>query len=98
MKMYKEVGAYDHFDMMLQINTLNHLTTHYKVPNLRAEGWAISTNTPSGSPYRGAWAGGSRLHDGPHARRAGPGDPPSIRSSCGGEISLRRPTCRIATA
>ena len=40
--------------MMLQINTLNHLTTHYKVPNLRAEGWGISTNTPSGSPYRGA--------------------------------------------
>ncbi len=53
-KMYKEVGAYDHFDMMLQINTLNHLTTHYKVPNLRAEGWAITTNTSSGSPYRGA--------------------------------------------
>jgi carbon-monoxide dehydrogenase large subunit len=53
-KMYKEVGAYDHFDMMLQINTLNHLTTHYKVPNLRVEGWAIATNTPPGSPYRGA--------------------------------------------
>jgi aerobic carbon-monoxide dehydrogenase large subunit len=54
LKMYKEVGAYDHFDMMLQINTLNHLTTHYKVPNLRAEGWAVATNTPPGSPYRGA--------------------------------------------
>jgi len=53
-KMYKEVGAYDHFDMMLQINTLNHLTTHYKIPNLRVEGWAICTNTPPGSPYRGA--------------------------------------------
>jgi carbon-monoxide dehydrogenase large subunit len=53
-KMYKEVGAYDHFDMMLQINTLNHLTTHYKIPNLRVEGWAIATNTPPGSPYRGA--------------------------------------------
>ncbi|MBX3535416.1 MAG: xanthine dehydrogenase family protein molybdopterin-binding subunit [Xanthobacteraceae bacterium] len=54
LKLYKEVGAYDHFDMMLQINTINHLTTHYKVPALRIEGWAISTNTPPGSPYRGA--------------------------------------------
>jgi carbon-monoxide dehydrogenase large subunit len=52
--MHKEVGAYDHFDMMLQINTVNHLTTHYKVPNLKIEGWAVSTNTPPGSPYRGA--------------------------------------------
>lgn len=54
LKLYKEVGAYDHFDMMLQINTINHLTTHYKVPALKIEGWAISTNTPPGSPYRGA--------------------------------------------
>lgn len=54
LKLYKEVGAYDHFDMMLQINTINHLTTHYKVPSLKIEGWAISTNTPPGSPYRGA--------------------------------------------
>lgn len=53
-KMYKEVGAYDHFDMMLQINTINHLTTQYKVPNLRVEGWAVATNTSPGSPYRGA--------------------------------------------
>jgi carbon-monoxide dehydrogenase large subunit len=53
-KMYKEVGAYDHFDMMLQINTVNHLTTHYKVPNLSIEGWAVATNTPPGSPFRGA--------------------------------------------
>lgn len=54
LKLYKEVGAYDHFDMMLQINTINHLTTHYKVPTLAVEGWAIATNTPPGSPYRGA--------------------------------------------
>lgn len=52
--MHKEVGAYDHFDMMLQINTVNHLTTHYKVPSLRIEGWAVTTNTSPGSPYRGA--------------------------------------------
>ncbi len=54
LKLYKDVGAYDHFDMMLQINTINHLTTQYKVPALQIEGWAISTNTPPGSPYRGA--------------------------------------------
>lgn len=54
LKLYKEVGAYDHFDMMLQINTINHLTTQYKVPALKIEGWAIATNTPPGSPYRGA--------------------------------------------
>jgi carbon-monoxide dehydrogenase large subunit len=53
-RIYKEIGAYDHFDMMLQINTINHMTTHYKVPNLRVEGWAVSTNTPPGSPFRGA--------------------------------------------
>ncbi|MBB5055233.1 MULTISPECIES: xanthine dehydrogenase family protein molybdopterin-binding subunit [Afipia] len=54
LEMHKEIGAYDHFDMMLQINTINHLTTHYKIPNMRIEGWAVSTNTSPGSPYRGA--------------------------------------------
>ena len=54
LKLHKNVGAYDHFDMMLQINTINHLTTHYRVPNLRVEGWAVSTNTPPNTPYRGA--------------------------------------------
>jgi carbon-monoxide dehydrogenase large subunit len=53
-KLYKDVGAYDHFDMMLQVNTINHLTTHYRIPNLRIEGWAVSTNTPPNTPYRGA--------------------------------------------
>jgi aerobic carbon-monoxide dehydrogenase large subunit len=53
-RLYKDVGAYDHFDMMLQINTINHLTTHYKVPNLRVEGWAVVTNSSPGSPFRGA--------------------------------------------
>jgi carbon-monoxide dehydrogenase large subunit len=53
-KLYKDVGAYDHFDMMLQVNTVNHLTTHYRIPNLKIEGWAISTNTPPNTPYRGA--------------------------------------------
>jgi aerobic carbon-monoxide dehydrogenase large subunit len=53
-KLYKDVGAYDHFDMMLQVNTVNHLTTHYRIPSLKIEGWAISTNTPPNTPYRGA--------------------------------------------
>ena len=53
-RMQKDVGAYDHFEMMLQINTVNHMTTHYKVPNLRVEGWAVATNTSPGSPFRGA--------------------------------------------
>jgi aerobic carbon-monoxide dehydrogenase large subunit len=53
-KLYKDVGAYDHFDMMLQVNTVNHLTTHYRIPNLRIEGWAVSTNTPPNTPFRGA--------------------------------------------
>jgi len=53
-KIHKNVGAYDHFDMMLQINTVNHLTTHYRVPNLKIEGWAVATNTPPNTPYRGA--------------------------------------------
>jgi carbon-monoxide dehydrogenase large subunit len=52
--LYKEVGAYCHFEMMLATNTINHLPTHYKVPSLRVEGWGILTNTPCASPYRGA--------------------------------------------
>ncbi|SCK14267.1 carbon-monoxide dehydrogenase large subunit [Variovorax sp. HW608] len=51
---YKEVGSYCHFEMMLATNTVNHLPTHYKIPALRVEGWGILTNTPSASPYRGA--------------------------------------------
>ncbi len=53
-KIYKDVGSYNHFEMVLQTNTINHLPTHYKIPALRAEGWAIATNTSPGSPFRGA--------------------------------------------
>lgn len=53
-RIYKDVGAYNHFEMILQTNTVNHLSTHYKVPAIRAEGWAVATNTSPGSPYRGA--------------------------------------------
>src|SRR5258706_530144 len=54
MKLFKEVGAYSHFEMMLAINTVNHLPTQYKIPNLRVDGLSILTTTPCGSPYRGA--------------------------------------------
>jgi aerobic carbon-monoxide dehydrogenase large subunit len=53
-KMHKDVGSYNHFEMVLQTNTVNHMTTHYKIPNMRFEGWAVATNTPPGSPFRGA--------------------------------------------
>jgi carbon-monoxide dehydrogenase large subunit len=53
-KMWKDVGAYNHFEMMLEINTLNHMTTHYRVPALRCAAWAVATNTPPGAPFRGA--------------------------------------------
>ncbi len=52
--LYKEIGAYCHFEMMLASNTINHLPTHYRIPALRVEGWGILTNTPTASPYRGA--------------------------------------------
>lgn len=54
LKIYKDVGSYNHFEMVLPTNTINHLPTHYKIPALRAEGWAIATNTSPGSPFRGA--------------------------------------------
>jgi aerobic carbon-monoxide dehydrogenase large subunit len=53
-KIYKNIGAYNHFHIMLPTNTVNHITTQYKVPNFKAEAWAVSTNTSPGSPYRGA--------------------------------------------
>ena len=53
-KLYKEVGAYNHFDMMVPTNTVNHLPTHYRIRNIRVEGWSIMTNTVPVSPYRGA--------------------------------------------
>ena len=53
-KSYKDVGAYNHFEMVCQTNTINHLPTHYRVPNIRAEGWSITTNKAPVTPYRGA--------------------------------------------
>lgn len=53
-KLYKDVGAYNHFEMVLLSNTVNHMPTHYRIPNMKFEGWALATNTAPGSPFRGA--------------------------------------------
>ncbi|WBY03012.1 xanthine dehydrogenase family protein molybdopterin-binding subunit [Ramlibacter tataouinensis] len=53
-KVYKDVGAFNHFEMVCPTNTINHLLIHYKVPALRAEAWSISTHKTPSSPYRGA--------------------------------------------
>jgi carbon-monoxide dehydrogenase large subunit len=53
-KIYKDVGAYCHFEMVCQTNTVNHMPTHYRIPNIRAEGWSITTNKAPVTPYRGA--------------------------------------------
>lgn len=53
-KLYKDVGAYNHFEMVLLSNTVNHMPTHYRIPAMKFEGWALATNTAPGSPFRGA--------------------------------------------
>jgi carbon-monoxide dehydrogenase large subunit len=53
-KIYKNVGTYNHFEMVTPTNTVNHLHTHYKIPNFRAEAWSITTNHAPVTPYRGA--------------------------------------------
>ncbi|QDW40573.1 xanthine dehydrogenase family protein [Bradyrhizobium sp. KBS0727] len=50
----KEVGAYNHYQTMLPSNTINHLTTHYKIPAFRFDSQSIATNTVPCCPYRGA--------------------------------------------
>ncbi len=53
-KIYKDVGAYNHFEMVCPTNTINHMPLQYRVPSIRAEGWSICTHTVPASPYRGA--------------------------------------------
>ena len=53
-KMYVDVGAFNGFEMVCPTNTVNHLPTHYRIPNLRAEAWSIVTNRTPVTPYRGA--------------------------------------------
>jgi carbon-monoxide dehydrogenase large subunit len=53
-KMYVDVGAFNGFEMVCPTNTVNHLPTHYRIANLRAEAWSIVTNRTPVTPYRGA--------------------------------------------
>jgi carbon-monoxide dehydrogenase large subunit len=53
-KIYKDVGAFNHFEMVCPTNTVNHILIHYKISALRAEGWSITTHKTPSSPYRGA--------------------------------------------
>lgn len=53
-KIYKDVGAFNHFEMVCPTNTVNHLPTHYRIPNILAEAWSVTTNKAPVTPYRGA--------------------------------------------
>lgn len=50
----KETGAFNHFDVLLPSNTVNHLTTQYRIPAIRVQARCFATNTAPVSPYRGA--------------------------------------------
>jgi len=53
-KIYKDVGAYNHFEMVCPTNTVNHMPLQYRVPSIRAEAWSIATHRTPATPYRGA--------------------------------------------
>ncbi len=54
LKIVKDVGAYNHYEMVQTTNTVNHVLSHYKVPAFRAEGWCVVTNKVQMRPTRGA--------------------------------------------
>lgn len=54
LKIVKDVGAYNHYEMVQTTNTVNHVLSHYKVPAFRAEGWCVATNKVGMRPTRGA--------------------------------------------
>jgi len=53
-RIIKEIGAYNHFEMVTPTNTVNHLLTHFHLPCLRAEALSVATNKTPVTPYRGA--------------------------------------------
>jgi len=53
-KLIKDVGAYNHYEMVQTTNTVNHMLSHFKVPAFRAEGWCVVTNKVQSRPTRGA--------------------------------------------
>jgi aerobic carbon-monoxide dehydrogenase large subunit len=54
LKLVKDVGAYNPYEMVQTTNTVNHVLSHYKVPAFRAEGWCVVTNKSEMRPTRGA--------------------------------------------
>jgi len=53
-KIVKDVGAYHCWALIEPSNTVNHLPSQYRIPNIRAEGFCVLTNKVPSSPYRGA--------------------------------------------
>ena len=54
LRIVKDVGAYNPYEMVQTTNTVNHVLLHYKVPSFRAEGWCVVTNKTEMRPTRGA--------------------------------------------
>jgi carbon-monoxide dehydrogenase large subunit len=54
LKLVKDVGAYNPYEMVQTTNTVNHVLSHYKVPAFHAEGWCVVTNKSEMRPSRGA--------------------------------------------
>ncbi|HMN78992.1 MAG TPA: xanthine dehydrogenase family protein molybdopterin-binding subunit [Burkholderiaceae bacterium] len=54
LRIVKDVGAYNSYEMVQTTNTVNHVLLHYKVPAFRAEGWCVVTNKSEMRPTRGA--------------------------------------------
>jgi carbon-monoxide dehydrogenase large subunit len=53
-RLVKDVGAFHGWALIDPTNSVNHLPAHYKIPNIRAEGFCVVTNKVPASPYRGA--------------------------------------------
>jgi carbon-monoxide dehydrogenase large subunit len=53
-RIVKDVGAYHSWALIDPTNCVNHMPSHYILPNIRAEGVCVLTNKVPTSPYRGA--------------------------------------------
>lgn len=54
LRLYKDFGAYNYNGPLVPSNTISHLPTHYRVPNMRAEAWCVLTHKVPARPTRGA--------------------------------------------
>lgn len=54
LRLIKDVGAYNSYEMVQTTNTVNHVLSHYQMPAFRAEGWCVVTNKSEARPTRGA--------------------------------------------